>query len=127
MGICTGAKVTKKQRETFIKALTISPNVTRAAKAANMGRVTAYALRNNDAEFAALWDDALEQGVDSLEAEAQRRALEGSDVLLIFLLKTRGKARGYVERKEVSAEIGGPQRWLEDDITPALPDDAGAD
>jgi hypothetical protein len=63
--------------------------------------------RAADEAFARAWEDALEQGTDSLEDEARRRALQGvekpvfregrqvgtvteySDTLLIFLLKAR--------------------------------------
>ena len=64
-------------------------------------------MRRNDPDFAAAWQDALEEAVDWLELEALRRAVEGteenwfskgeivgtitrySDSLLMFLLKAR--------------------------------------
>jgi hypothetical protein len=39
------------------------------------------------ADFAAAWDEAIEEARDLLQAEAWQRALKRSDVLLIFLLK----------------------------------------
>ena len=54
-----------------------------------MGRSTAYLWRREDPEFAAKWDDAVADGIDLLEDEARRRALEGSDKLLMFLLERR--------------------------------------
>jgi hypothetical protein len=81
--------------------------VGKAAKTAGVGRVTVYAWRNADPDFAAAWDSAVEQSTDLLEHEARRRAFTGtlkpvfqggkrvgevrefSDTLLIFLLKGR--------------------------------------
>lgn len=91
----------------FLTALATTGIVSRAAKAAKVGRSTAYRHRGDDAEFARLWDDAVEESNDLLEAEAFRRAVKGvrkpvyqgkllvgyvreySDQLLITLLKSR--------------------------------------
>ena len=61
----------------------------RAATAAGVGRSTAYLWRQEDPEFAAKWDEAVAEGIDRLESEAYRRAVAGSDKLLIFLLERR--------------------------------------
>jgi hypothetical protein len=45
--------------------------------------------RDDDPSFAAEWLDAAEAGIDLLEDEARRRAMAGSDLLLIFLLRNR--------------------------------------
>ena len=68
-------------------------------------RTRVYALRKANADFAAAWDDALDEAVDMLELKACRRAIEGvahpvfyrgrvvgeirrhSDTLLMFLLR----------------------------------------
>jgi hypothetical protein len=91
----------------MLKALALGMSPTRAAKAAGVGRSTAYLWRQEDPEFAAKWDEAVAQGIDRLEDEALRRAVEGvkrpvyrggvlvgeiteySDKLLMFLLKRR--------------------------------------
>lgn len=98
-------KATPKKGERFLAALRKTGNVTQAAKAERVDRVTAYTWRNNDEEFAKQWDEALEEATDLLELEARRRAQDGtpepvyhrgqqvgtvqkySDTLLIFLLK----------------------------------------
>jgi hypothetical protein len=51
--------------------------VTASARKAGFDRKTAYAHRAADPEFAAEWEDALEQSIDDLEGEARRRAFEG--------------------------------------------------
>jgi hypothetical protein len=45
--------------------------------------------RQEDPEFAAKWDDAVADGIDLLETEVFRRAMEYSDKLAMFLLKKR--------------------------------------
>jgi hypothetical protein len=64
-------------RETFLRTLAQTGNVSCAATAAGIKRRTAYDHRKNDAGFAALWDEAVEEAADGLEYEIRRRALEG--------------------------------------------------
>ncbi len=52
-----------------------------------MGRSMVYQHKRQDAVFAALWDEALDIAADTLEDEGRKRAFDGSDVLLMFLLK----------------------------------------
>lgn len=133
----------------FIDALRETGNVTAAARAAGIDRSTAYRYRNKDTaparEFAAAWDDALEEAIDSLEAEAWRRARDGvdhpviyegeitdtykkySDTLLIFLLKAN---RPQKYRDNIDITSGGQAvRFLvtyDDDVRP-LDGDGDAD
>lgn len=90
---------------TFVESLTRGETITAASKAAGVCRKTAYNWRDSDKEFAEAWDDAIEVGTEKLETEATRRALDGSDTLLIFLLKAR---RPKVYRERVSTEVTGP-------------------
>lgn len=57
--------------------------------AAGISKSHAYELRQRDEDFALRWADAIEEGTERLEEEARRRAMDGSDTLLIFLLKAR--------------------------------------
>jgi hypothetical protein len=67
-------------------------------------------------QFKADWEDAVEQGTDSLENAAVERAIKGkSDTMIIFLLKSRRKEK-YAERQEHTGKNGGPstlQQWME--------------
>jgi hypothetical protein len=73
----------------MLEALSSGLSPARAAKAAGVGRSTAYLWRQQDPEFARKWDEAVAVGIDLLEDEARRRAFEGSDKLLMFLLERR--------------------------------------
>ena len=76
-------------KDTFVEMLIETGNVSASARIANVSRQHAYLCRQTDPEFAARWDDAIEEGTDNLEEIAMRRAKEGSDTLTIFLLKAR--------------------------------------
>lgn len=75
-------------KTTFLASLELDPNVSTAAKDAGISRQYAYLIRESDTVFAKAWDDAKEQSTDGLETVARKRAVDGSDVLLIFLLKS---------------------------------------
>ena len=108
----------------FLSELAKSCNVSRAAEVAGIGRRTAYEHRELSEGFAAAWDDAIEQGIDALEFEARRRAMDGcerpvvsqgeiiatvreySDPLTIFLLKAHRPER-YRDRQSVDVTSGG--------------------
>lgn len=59
-----------------------------ACDSAGIDRTTAYAARDRDKSFAEAWEMAREDAIEELEAEALRRALDGSDTLIIFMLKS---------------------------------------
>src|SRR6266545_4876428 len=81
--------VRRDWKPAFLIALENTGSVTEAARTAQMDRCKVYYYRRNDPVFAALWDEAIEKACDLLEDEARRRAFNGSDVLLMFLLKGR--------------------------------------
>jgi hypothetical protein len=96
-----------KRQERFLGALRSGLSVTRACHHAGVGRTAAYDYRKGDEAFARAWDEALEAGTDCLEEIAYKRAEEGSDALLIFLLKTRRReVYGNVVRQEHTGEDG---------------------
>lgn len=106
----------------FIAALATTGNVTLSCKLAEFNRRAAYDRKNSDPAFAEKWEAALELGIDALEDEATRRALEGtekpvfhqgvicghvkefSDTLMIFMLKSR---RPEKFKDRISNEITG--------------------
>lgn len=63
--------------EAFLSALRITGIVKRACFAASISRSRVYELRSAAPDFAAAWDEALEDATDTLEQEARRRAIQG--------------------------------------------------
>lgn len=108
----------------FLADLAKGISVSGACRTAKVGRQTVYDLRDRDEAFKADWDTAVESGVEYLEDEARRRAVEGvqkpvyqrgfkidtirdySDTLLIFLLKGRAREK-YGEKVEHHGPGGG--------------------
>jgi hypothetical protein len=75
--------------QAFLDALAHCGQVTQAARAAGISPKTAYRWRQAYPDLAPRWAAALEQGLDRLEDEAVRRAFEGSDRLLMYVLNRR--------------------------------------
>ena len=125
--------MTKAQRREaqarFLESFRITGNTTTAAAAAGLGRSTVYVFLEEDEEFSFAYHQAEAEATEHLEAEARRRAVEGtvrhkplmymgevvaeevireySDTLLIFLLKGRAPEK-YRERFEHTGAGGGP-------------------
>jgi hypothetical protein len=73
----------------FLDALRDGRSIAAAARNAGLGRRTAYDWRDRDAQFAARWDEAFDEGTDRLEDLALSGAEQGSERLLLALLKAR--------------------------------------
>lgn len=87
-------------KPTFLRCLRINGCVTHAAHAAGIHPRTAYNAKQQDEEFALEWYDAIESSTENLEAEGIRRALNISDLLLMFFLKAR-KPAVYRENAQI--------------------------
>ena len=79
--------------ERFLEAFAASGNVLLAASAAGVSRDTPYKRARTNRSFADRWASAREDAIDFLEGEARRRAINGSDALLMFLLRAHRPER----------------------------------
>ena len=86
-----GHRLTDDARAAFLRVLRESCNVSAAAREVGFARRSLYTLRERDEEFAAQWDEAVEEATDTLEREARRRAVEGTDRPIY----QRGELVGY--------------------------------
>ncbi len=93
-------------RPTFLAALRNSANVRASALMAGISRKTAYDHRKRSTKFRDEWDEAMEDACDVLEAEARRRAVGGSDTLLIFLLKSHRPQRYVWPMLRAAGDLG---------------------
>lgn len=92
----------KKWQPIFLKALAEKGLVLSACRTAKVCKTTVYNERKNDKAFKAEWEAALEASTYNLEDEAYRRATDGSDTMLIFLLKARNPAK-YNDRLKIES------------------------
>ena len=98
---------TPEKRAKFLAELAAGMSVGAACRSARISRTPAYAWRNDDAEFAAAWDSAIEEGTDELEDVLFKRASGADTTAAIFLLKAR-RPNKYRERIEHPGKDGGP-------------------
>ena len=97
---------TAKKRAKLLEVFADTGNISRACEAAGVGRATHYEWVDKVPDYAKAVEAAHEIAGDSLEAEARRRAMAGSDVLLIFLLKGN-KPGKFADRKNIDHTTGG--------------------
>lgn len=113
----------RKWEAAFLAAVEETGTISRAAKAANVGRQTVYDYHKTDPDFACRLEIALAGAADNLEAEARRRAVEGdevpvyaqgevighkvkkSDTLLMFLIRTLRERCDRLERERHVREM----------------------
>ena len=66
-----------------------------------INRTTFYKYLKEDQEFAKQVKDIENIALDFAESQLHKQISEGNTTATIFLLKTKGKSRGYVERSEI--------------------------
>ena len=80
--------------------------VTTACKQVGVSRKTYYTYLKEDAEFLAEVNDIENVALDFAESQLHKQVQEGNTTATIFLLKTKGKKRGYVERQQIEHQGG---------------------
>lgn len=70
-------------------------NITATCLAANIGRKTFYRYLENDAKFKEMIEDVNESLVDLAETKLLTLINEGDRESILFMLRTKGKDRGY--------------------------------
>lgn len=76
-------------------------NITAACTAADINRRNFYKWREDDPEFDQAVKDISESAIDMGETALMKQIQDGNTACIIFLLKTRGKHRGYIESTQV--------------------------
>jgi hypothetical protein len=79
-----------------------------AARRLGCSRTTVHRYVNQYATVKAAYEEASETVLDFAESKLYEQVNEGNITAIIYLLKTKGKSRGYVERSELSGPNGGP-------------------
>ena len=118
------------KKRAFLAAHSVTGNITKSAEAADIDRQLHYYWLKNDTDYTAAFNDTKGQYQERLEAEADRRAVEGvkepifdrngkqvldkngkpmyrykySDILLIFRLKAMNPDK-YAERRKIDQNV----------------------
>ena len=125
----------------FLSVLAQTCNVSLACRKVGISRRTVYYARQNHAEFAEQWDEAVAEGKDILLAEAHRRIMNGtkevtydehgkvvrtvhkySDTMLIFMLK--GYFPELFKNAYAEEESRGPQHTYVENVEISFVDTA---
>ena len=72
----------------FLAAHGAGASTRKAALIAGVDRATIYRWRDEDPDFAQAWRESRDKTMEDLEVRAYKRAIEGNDRLLMFLLKS---------------------------------------
>src|SRR5262252_4301399 len=88
-----GLKATDENKEIVLAMLANGATYAAAAAAVGAHRRTIIKWPDRDEEFAQRWNDAVEEGIDRLEAEAIRRARDGVKRPVFYM----GQVVGYVQ------------------------------
>lgn len=108
-------KLQGKKRQ-FIEALTKALGiVTTASKISGISRQSHYRWLADDSDYATKVSDIDNMVLDFGESSLHSLVGEHNVAATIFLLKTKGKGRGYVERSDIN--IGSAER-IKIDIMP---------
>ena len=79
---------TADRKKKFLVAYQWGAGVAEAARFASIPKSTLYRWRDEDAEFAQSWLQSRDKAIEDLEVAAFKRAIQGNDRLLMFLLKS---------------------------------------
>lgn len=100
---------TKVQKGAMIEALIKSLGVvTSACRLVQISRETHYRWMKKDKKYKTSVEDIENIAIDFVETKLHKQIEKGDTTAVIFFLKTKGKARGYVERSEVTGKDGSP-------------------
>lgn len=103
-------KRTAKKKRDFLKAFSLTDNISEACKAAEIGRQTVYDWQGSDPKFKLAFDDIREADLDFTEGKLRSLIKKENLGAICFYLKCQGRHRGWLEtmRQEVAGEDGGP-------------------
>ena len=97
----------KQYKKAILEALEKSLGVvTTACKQVGISRKTYYQYLKEDPEFSSEVRDIENVSLDFAESQLHKQIQNGSTAATIFLLKTKGKGRGFVERQEIEHQGG---------------------
>jgi len=88
--------------------------VSTACKMVDISRQTHYTWMKSDEEYKKAVHAIEESVLDFAESHLYKLVKEGNPAATIFMLKTRGKKRGYIERQEIEVQEKKPLSWLDE-------------
>ena len=127
-------KITQEIRQLFLKILSETGNQRKAAEATGYSVAAFRKHKIKDPEFSEAWDNAYQDSMDKLEAEAWRRAYEGFEEPVFYQGRQVGIVRKYSDKLIEFLLTGGrPEKYAHKyraeltgkDGKPLIPDAVG--
>lgn len=89
-------------------------NITQSCQIMGISRQTYYNWKTDDAEFkdAVEGEDYEERLLDFIESKLIKQADKDNTAVLIFMAKTKGKKRGYIEKSEMDLNHSGETKLI---------------
>ena len=104
------------KKAAMVEALTKALGVVKmACESVGISRQTHYNWLKEDPAYKAACDNLPEVVLDFAEHHLHKLISQGNPAATIFLLKTKGKGRGYVERQEIEVAEKKPLSWFVSD------------
>lgn len=96
----------RMQKEAFLKALEKSlGNITMACREIGIERKTFYNWKDSDPAFRERYEEMAEVVTDFVESKFMQLINALDTTAVIFYLKTKGASRGYIEQKNIKADV----------------------
>lgn len=113
---------TEQRKKAMLEALEKTLGVVSSAcRAVGIGRTQYYNWLKEDQDFKEAVQEIENVALDFAESQLHKQIKEGSTSATIFFLKTKGKARGYVERIEYeSKEVDEFTDYTDDELRDRL-------
>ena len=100
-------KQQEDRKEAFLKILEGQLGIiSQAAKKMDLDRTTPYRWMKEDITFAEKVHEIQNLVLDFTESKLLELIRDGNPTAIIFMLKTKGKDRGYIERREITGMNG---------------------
>ena len=88
----------------FLKKLDeVNGNISKACKALGIDRKTYYNWKNSNDDFRDRAEEVIDKILDDIEDVVYTKALEGDLKAAFFVLKTKGKKRGWSEKDKIDS------------------------
>ena len=114
----TEVDIKDPKKKAMVEALTKALGVVKmACESVGISRQTHYTWLKEDPAYKVACDNLPEVVLDFAEHHLHKLISQGNPAATIFYLKTKGKARGYVERQEIEMAEKKPLSWFTDTTT----------
>jgi hypothetical protein len=99
---------TRQQKKAMLEALKATLGiVTAASEKAGVGRDSHYRWMKSDRKYRRAVEELADVALDFAETQLLRQMKAGAPASTIFYLKTKGRHRGYIERRDVDLTSKG--------------------